>query len=139
MRKLLAGVTLLLFTGCSTLGLQPSTVTRIVADSGCVGSLLAAGLQIAGDPILGGAVTAYGVVQALVGFGSGGVPATIMAACQSTLGYAAQDVAGIKAMFKPAAGGRPVAAAHVIPVYSRAHPPAQGVQPPVPTKVQVAR
>ena len=111
MKKLLIAV-LLVVTGCA--GLTGSAVVeRVLAGATCLAALAGAGVQVAGDPLLNGAVTATNVLTAVSTIGSSNLPGTVLQACQSTIDYASKDAAGLTALLKnqkPAATATPPAA-----------------------------
>lgn len=105
-------IPLFLFTGCA--GLTGSDVAeRVLAGATCLAALAGAGVQVAGDPLLSGAVTATNVLTAISSIGGSNLPGTVMQACQSTIDYASKDAAGLTALLKnqkPAATATPPAA-----------------------------
>ena len=99
------GIFFLSTSGCKTFsGGGGDTATRILADINCVTTALAAGLAIAGDPMVGGSRTAISVLQAILAVGTSNVPATVLAACKDTLGFASEDVAGAVALVTASGG-----------------------------------
>lgn len=129
-KRFLIGVILTGITGCAAMS-GSDIVTRVVAALGCVTALTNAGVQIAGDPALNGAVTAVGVLEAIMRVGASNIPGAVMTACAETLDYAKEDATGALAMAKatPPAKGDKV----------QIKPPAgaRAQQPLVPTRVQI--
>lgn len=98
--------------GCGSFGLGTGsdTVTRVLADIGCLTALAGAGIQLSGDPTVSGATTVTGVVAAIGAIGASSVPSTVLAACKDTLAYAGDDMKGLVAFVK----GTPGAAAEKV-------------------------
>lgn len=113
---------------------QGDVAQRVLADLACVTAGLGAGLQIAGDPALGGAKTAIDVLNAIEAVGTSNVPTGVLAACKDTLNYAQQDFAGLIAMVKGATGS---GAKTVTPPAQRKAAARAFQQPPRPTVVSV--
>lgn len=139
MRKILSVVLVvgLLAAGCAALGLDGTagaTVTRIIADIGCVTALAAAGVQLAGDPMVSGATTATGVMAAIGAIGASNMPSTVLAACKDTLSYAAEDMKGLTAFVKGTTGST---AAKVTPKAPMTMTTGKPPVPLKPTPVQV--
>jgi hypothetical protein len=130
------GLTLLLTGGCATLGIgQSDTATRILADVGCLAALAAAGVQVAGDPAVGGASTAIDVLGAITKIGTSSLPGTIMSACAQTLSWVAEDAQGALTIVKAeSAAPEPVKAQLKA---KAAKPGPKAPAPPVPTKVVI--
>lgn len=88
-----------LFLGCATAKAwwtgSPDTVTRFLADIGCITALSTAAIQVAGDPMVNGAKTPLGVAAAIAAVGSSNIPATVLAACKDTIALASQDAAAV--------------------------------------------
>lgn len=100
MRTFTLGLVFLVFTGCAATGPDGKpvdTVTRVLADIGCVSALINAGGQIAGDPTVGGAKTVLDIFHAISVIGASNIPATVMSACAASLAYLTQDASGAQA------------------------------------------
>lgn len=109
----------------------PSTATVVLADITCVAALAGAGVAVAGNPLVGGAVTAAGVLTAIAAVGTSNVPGAVISACADSLKYAGQDLSGLLALVKgstpkPGPAPAPVPAARI-----------NAMQPPTPTPVTV--
>jgi hypothetical protein len=137
MRYLAAFLVFLMFalTGCATLGIgQSDTATRILADLGCLTALAAAGIQVAGDPMVGGAATATDVLAAIVHVGTSALPGTVMSACSQTLTYVAEDAKGALSLVRSSAGQPPATTAARKARAAALVPKQAG---PVPIKVEI--
>lgn len=138
MKQALALIALIPFflASCATggTGTGADVAQRVLADLGCITALVGAGIDIAGDPAVGGAKTAIDVLSAIEKVGTSNVPSGVLGACQATLGYAQQDFAGLLTMIKGAKG---TAAAKVTPPAQRKASALAFTQPPTPTVVSI--
>ena len=136
MTRILTITLALLLTGCATLGIgTDNSAERILADLGCLTALAAAGVQVAGDPTVGGASTALDVLSAITKIGTSSLPGTVISACSATLSWVAQDVKGAVTTVKAEANApEPVKAQMKA---KAAKPGPKAAAPPVPIKVIV--
>lgn len=126
----------LLLSACGTFkALQaksPDTVTRILADIGCITAAASAGLAVLGDPTVNGAKTATGVLSAITAIGASNIPALVLTACKDTLALAPQDAEAAAVVVANAEGTTAPKLAPPKPMVGA--PP---VQPKAPTPVIV--
>lgn len=112
LRQFFHALPILILAGCAGLT-GGDVVERVLAGATCLAALAGAGVQVSGDPLLSGAVTATNVLTAISTIGSSNLPATVLQACKSTIDYASKDTAGLTALLKnqkPAATATPPAA-----------------------------
>ena len=110
---------------------SPDTVTRILADIGCITALTTAAVQVQGDPAVNGAKTALGVLNAIAVVGNSNIPTTVLAACKDTLALAPKDAEGAAVVVAAAEGSTLPKASP--PKMATAPPP----QPKTPTPVVI--
>jgi uncharacterized protein YceK len=110
MRKFLVIAVLVpfLLTGCATIaglfsGSGP-TAERVLADVGCLTALAGAAVQVAGDPMVGGAATVLGVLAAIERVGASSLPSSVLSACAASLAFAKQDAAGAATVISATTG-----------------------------------
>ena len=126
----------LLLAGCATLGIgTDNQAERILADLGCLTALAAAGVQVAGDPTVGGASTALDVLAAITKIGTSSLPGTVISACSATLSWVAQDVKGAVTTVKAEANAPEPVKAELRK--KAAKPGPKAAAPPVPVRVIV--
>ncbi len=122
----------ILLTACATLGIgHADQATRILADIRCITVASAAGLQVAGDPVVNGAKTALDVLAAITAVGTSNVPSTVYEACKDTLAYAAEDAKGALALVTGTTGSASSTVPPPTPQARRAAPPQPSTPQPV--------
>ena len=137
LREFFKALPILIIAGCAGLTGQ-QVADRVLADLGCITALAGAGVQVAGDPSVGGAKTAVGVLSAISSVGGSSLPSAVLNACAATLAYANQDAAGASALLKSGSGTPAAPAPAPAPgtPAARAARPAPA-QPAAPTVVHV--